>query len=151
MVLYIVAILYNVLLFAVRALLLYCSVIAFDASISHSLYSQLGVCTTSTPNGIRSAYHKRMKEVHPDSNRFKSAQESRRQMEKVRNAFHILYDVENRKEYDMSVLLLKVVEGLLFLLIIYQFYRLLQALVSCIYAKPQSVRHSCSTMVRPSV
>ncbi len=65
--------------------------------MADDLYSMLGVSRTASEDDIRRAYRRLAKELHPDVNSGKQAEE---QFKKVSAANDILSDPERRRQYD---------------------------------------------------
>ena len=65
--------------------------------MSDDLYSRLGVSKSASDDDIRKAYRRLAKELHPDVNTGKQAEE---QFKKVSAANDILSDPERRRQYD---------------------------------------------------
>ncbi|HUF97164.1 MAG TPA: J domain-containing protein [Ilumatobacter sp.] len=61
-------------------------------------YQALGVAADATVKDVTKAYRKLARELHPDKNPGDAAAEER--FKKVSAAYHVLGDVERRKEYD---------------------------------------------------
>ena len=66
-----------------------------------SLYDTLGISFNATDEEIRKAYRDRARLVHPDKNRHTHAREW---MQSVNEAYHILSDKIQRREYDEKLL-----------------------------------------------
>src|SRR3954470_1444085 len=63
--------------------------------MARSLYESLGVSKNATPDEIKKAYRKLVREVHPDRN---PGNEER--FKEVQGAYAVLSDAEKRKQYD---------------------------------------------------
>ena len=63
--------------------------------MAKSLYEALGVSKTATPEEIKKAYRKLVREVHPDRN-----PGSEERFKEVQSAYDVLSDPEKRKQYD---------------------------------------------------
>ena len=63
--------------------------------MAKSLYEALGVSKNATPDEIKKAYRKLVREVHPDRN-----PGSEERFKEVQGAYDVLSDPEKRKRYD---------------------------------------------------
>mmetsp|Transcript_27567 Transcript_27567/g.47199 ORF Transcript_27567/g.47199 Transcript_27567/m.47199 type:complete len:153 (+) Transcript_27567:513-971(+) len=66
---------------------------------TNNFYNILGVPATASQDDIKKAYHKKVKDAHPDKNPGYEKQANKR-FQKIQQAYEILSDSKKRAEYD---------------------------------------------------